>query len=118
MSERTVADDTLTPGASTTCCDPTGWADPMYSATTALRMADLRASSPPLAAVLSSVRLSSLVGMGVTVGGANLVPGESGVSCAWCWHSTLVSADPFRAAARGARRPIPSDEAWSPGPLP
>jgi hypothetical protein len=24
MSERTVAEDTLTPGASTTCCDPTG----------------------------------------------------------------------------------------------
>jgi len=44
ISERTVAEDTLTPGASTTCWDPTGWAEPMYSVTTALRMAALRAS--------------------------------------------------------------------------
>ena len=42
MSERTVADETLTPGASTTCWEPTGWAEPMYSVTTALRMAALR----------------------------------------------------------------------------
>ena len=42
MSERTVADDTLTPAASTTCWDPTGWADAMYSVTTALRIADFR----------------------------------------------------------------------------
>ena len=46
MSDRTVADETLTPGASTTCWDPTGWADPMYSVTTALRMAALRGSRP------------------------------------------------------------------------
>ena len=49
MSDRTVADDTLTPGASTTCWEPTGWAEPMYSVTTALKMAALRASSSPAA---------------------------------------------------------------------
>jgi hypothetical protein len=63
MSERTVADDTLTPGASTTCWEPTGWADAMYSVTTALRMAALRASSAPCSGARSSVRLSSVVGM-------------------------------------------------------
>ena len=47
MSERTVAEETLTPGASTTCWEPTGWAEPMYSVTTALRMAALRASRSP-----------------------------------------------------------------------
>ena len=45
MSDRTVAEDTLTPADSTTCWDPTGWAEPMYSVTTALRMAALRLSS-------------------------------------------------------------------------
>ena len=45
MSLRTVADDTLTPGASATWPDPTGWAVSMYSSTTARRMAALRSSS-------------------------------------------------------------------------
>ncbi len=62
MSERTVAEDTLTPGASTTCWDPTGWAEPMYSVTTALRIAALRASSPAV-----SIRLSSVLGMDVSI---------------------------------------------------
>src|ERR1700676_34216 len=62
MSERTVAEDTLTPGASTTCWEPTGWADAMYSVTTALRMAALRTSSDTIV-VVSSVLLSSVVGM-------------------------------------------------------
>ena len=66
MSERTVAEDTLTPGASTTCWDPTGWADPMYSATTALRMAALRASSSLPRWRFRLCGLSSVVGMGVT----------------------------------------------------
>ena len=68
MSERTVAEDTLTPGASTTCWEPTGWAEPMYSVTTALRMAAFRASSSPASAGLSSVRLLSVVGIGVRCG--------------------------------------------------
>ena len=71
MSERTVAEDTLTPAASTTCWEPTGWAEPMYSLTTALRMAALRASRSPPAVGLSSVRLSSVVGMGVSGAGAS-----------------------------------------------
>jgi len=45
MSDRTVAEDTLTPGASTTCWDPTGWADPMYSVTTALRISTMTSST-------------------------------------------------------------------------
>ncbi len=63
MSERTVADDTLTPGASTTCWEPTGWAELMYSATTALRIAALRGSSVPGGGGRCSLvpRLSSVV---------------------------------------------------------
>ena len=45
MSLRTVAEDTWTPGARTTCAEPTGWAVSMYSSTTARRMAALRSSS-------------------------------------------------------------------------
>ena len=57
MSERTVAEETLTPGASTTCWDPTGWAEPMYSVTTALRMAALRPSSSDPAVGFFALRL-------------------------------------------------------------
>ncbi len=58
MSERTVAEDTLTPGASTTCWEPTGCAEPMYSVTTAFKMAALRASSSPAVVGRSSGGLS------------------------------------------------------------
>ena len=84
MSDRTVAEDTLTPGASTTCWDPTGWAEPMYSVTTALRMAALRASSSPVSAVLSSVRL--------------VVGGRHGV--------TVRGSDPGRPAPAGSDTPL------------
>ena len=66
MSERTVADETLTPGASTTCWEPTGWAVPMYSVTTAFRIADLRESRPASVDGGSSALRSSTVGMGLT----------------------------------------------------
>ena len=71
MSDRTVADDTLTPADSTTCWDPTGWAEPMYSVTTALRMAALRLSSSggPLLSPVRSSLWSSVVGNGVTCKG-------------------------------------------------
>src|SRR3974390_2559809 len=63
MSERTVADETLTPGALTTCWEPTGWAEPMYSVTTALRMAALRPSIPSAPLGASSPRRSLTVGI-------------------------------------------------------
>ena len=47
MSERTVADDTLTPGTLATWADPTGVAVPTYSVTTASKMAARRGSSSP-----------------------------------------------------------------------
>ena len=109
MSERTVADDTLTPGASTTCWDPTGWAEPMYSATTALRMAALRASSSPLSAVIFVCRLVSVV-VGIGVTGAGTDPASAtaaGVGTPWCWHSTLVSADPLRTGTTKAPGRLP-----------
>ena len=101
MSERTVADETLTPGASTTCWEPTGWADPMYSVTTALRMAALRASrSASPGGALSDLR-SSTVGMwahqGEVVHGRVPHRGPGRV-----WHSTLVSAGPTRPCTRAA----------------
>src|SRR5271167_3397939 len=68
MSERTVADETLTPGASTTCWDPTGWAEAMYSVTTALRMAALRVSRSASPGGALSVLRSSTVGMGAHQG--------------------------------------------------
>src|SRR5271163_1866446 len=43
ISERTVAEDTCTPGELATCEEPTGSAVPMYSVTTASRMAARRA---------------------------------------------------------------------------
>src|SRR5664280_1990410 len=102
MSERTVADDTLTPGASTTCWDPTGWADPMYSLTTALRIAALRASRSPAAGCgWSLVGSSGGLRWGRTDG--------SGRSRGSCWHSILVSAYGFGPTT-------PSDgRRWTPG---
>ena len=98
MSDRTVADDTLTPGASTTCWDPTGWAEPMYSATTALRMAALRASSSP---AVGGVFASAGIGGGhrsQVWGSDPLRPDRSESDTPLCWHSTLVSAEPSRTA--------------------
>ncbi len=68
MSDRTVADETLTPGASTTCWDPTGWADPMYSVTTALRIAALRVSRSASPGGAVSALRSSTVGIGAHQG--------------------------------------------------
>ncbi len=66
MSDRTVAEDTLTPGASTTCWDPTGCDDSMYSVTTALRTAALRESSSADVRGAPSGCLSSLVAMSLS----------------------------------------------------
>jgi len=63
MSERTVADETFTPAASTTCWEPTGCEEPMYSVTTAFRMAALRESSSAAVWSDSFGRLSSVVAM-------------------------------------------------------
>src|ERR1700729_3151113 len=94
MSERTVAEDTLTPGASTTCWDPTGWADPMYSVTTALRMAALRASRSPLSGSVSPGWRSSVVGMAVLMEVRTPRRPRWPDWRALRWHSTLVSAEP------------------------
>src|ERR1700722_8500374 len=59
MSARTVADETCTPGALATWLDPTGTAVPMYSATTASRMAARREPRAPPPADASSVSLLS-----------------------------------------------------------
>src|SRR5581483_9575221 len=48
ISERTVAEETCTPGAVATCEEPTGSAVPMYSVTTASKMAARRALRPSL----------------------------------------------------------------------
>lgn len=63
MSARMVAEETLIPGASIRCWDPTGWAEPMYSVTTVLRMADFLTSSAEGSAPAPSCRLSSVVCM-------------------------------------------------------
>src|SRR5579871_2171258 len=67
MSERTVAEETLTPGRLATCWEPTGWAVPMYWATTASKMAALRASRSSRAG-----RLSLLSALGITGSRAGL----------------------------------------------
>ncbi len=136
MSERTVADETFTPAASTTCCEPTGCADPMYSVTTAFRMAALRESSSAAVCDDPFGRLSSVVAMVASrspssrsAPGAAPTPGASRR-----WHSTLVSAGrtaASRSAGRRSRRhprtapkagPLPRPGLrWAParsGPLP
>src|SRR5579884_1982014 len=80
ISLRTVAEETSTPGLPVMWDEPTGWAESMYSFTTALRMAALRsssASSPPAVTCTSSpgagrdpdlvVRLPALVLRGGTI---------------------------------------------------
>ena len=77
----------------TTCWDPTGWAEPMYSVTTALRMAALRASSSLRGGALVWFGLSSVVGMGVTRWDKPAAAAAADVRRLARWHSTLVSAD-------------------------
>ena len=107
---RTVAEETLTPGASTTCWEPTGWAEPMYSVTTALRIAALRASrsASPGGALFGSAVIDGRHGVHqgevVRSGRPSRGPGR-------VWHSTLQSADrnrPYTPVDPGGRRQPPS----------
>ena len=65
ISERTVAEDTCTPGALATWEEPTGSAVPMYSVTTASRMAArraFRARSSPATSVSGAGSVGGVMG--------------------------------------------------------
>src|SRR5271165_4261184 len=115
MSERTVADDTLTPGASTTCWEPTGCAELMYSETTALRMAALRESRTPAAGSVVAPRMSSvvLIVVGTPLFDRRPPRGRCGPCQVRRWHSTLLSADAARAAIRAGTSGQDRPSTWS-----
>jgi hypothetical protein len=102
MSERTVAEETFTPGARATWAEPTGVAVPMYSATTASSTAARRASNwgragRPSSGLISWVVVASMI-----------------------WHLSLPTAS-FRSQER--RRPgqgsiLPNRAAPAPGNRP
>ena len=83
-----MADDTLIPAARATCWEPTGWAVPMYSVTTASRMAALRGSSERAAAAPSWAWLSAIGPSDLGIGAPPLG-----------WQSILPSARPRHAPA-------------------
>src|SRR5580704_14276399 len=77
ISDRTVAEETCTPGALATCEEPTGSAVPMYSVTTASRMAARRALRARSSATASAgVARSSFGVIGVPGTQVYRVPGR------------------------------------------
>src|ERR1700689_5567104 len=70
ISERTVAEETCDPGALATWEEPTGWAVPMYSVTTASRMAarpPFRARSSPARSAVGTESRGGVMGAGTQV---------------------------------------------------
>src|ERR1700722_13202849 len=90
ISDRTVAEETCTPGALATWDEPTGSALPMYSVTTASRMAAWRSFR---------ARASSSAAVGRTCLSLMVI---------WrAWHSSLPSARPFPPDTPVAASPDP-----------
>jgi len=96
ISERTVADDTETPAALATWPEPTGWAVPMYSVTTASKDGGL-----PLVELL----------VGLVVGGFAVVCG-AGHSSSRGLALDSTSASPSPPDGQSSRRRAEMNASW------